>query len=61
MRSSAEMPDDLKVTEREEVFRRLVSVQLNDCQTELVREIGHFAGRTINEDSHRGNRRGKRG
>ena len=51
--------DDLEVTESEQVFRRFLSVQLNDRQTELFRDIGHFAGRTIDEDSHRGDRAGK--
>ena len=35
--------DDLKLTECEQVFRRFLAVQLNDLQTELFRDIGHFA------------------
>ena len=34
------------MTEREEVFRRFLAVQLDDLQPELLRDIGHFRGGT---------------
>ena len=49
------------MTEREQVFRRFLAVQLDDRQTELVRDIGHFAGRTIDEDPTAETERGKGG
>ena len=56
MRSQSKRPDDLEMAEREQVFRRFVAVQLNDLETKVFREIGHFAGGPVDEDSHGGNR-----
>jgi hypothetical protein len=43
--------DELEMTEREQIVRRFLAVELNDLQAEVFCDIGHFAGRAVNENT----------
>lgn len=49
--------DEPKMTERNKVFRRLATVQLNDFQSKVAGDLSHRRGGSVNEDAHRGHRR----
>jgi len=57
----AKRPDDPQVVKREQVFRRLSPVQLDDLQAELFRDLRHQGGGPVDEHAHSPNRGWERG